>query len=158
VEILLSPHSCQPPQALSDGVTPSPGALFIQAGCETEFNVGNLGASEACSSGPSVALAQGQNHFRGPGYFDTDFAIIKNTKIPGWECAVLGIAFTFYNFFNHPDFGLPDNDISSPFFGQIYYMESSPTTALGAGLGGDASARVIQLKPSFSSKIRVPKQ
>jgi hypothetical protein len=59
---------------------------------------------------------------------------------------VLGIAFTFYNFFNHLNFGLPDNDISSPLFGQIYYMERPPTTVFGAGLGGDASARVIQLK------------
>src|SRR5205823_6916174 len=35
---------CQPPQLLADGTTPNPNARFMQAGCETGFNTGNLPA------------------------------------------------------------------------------------------------------------------
>ena len=143
--IPFAPHPCQPPQVLANG-TPDPNALFVQTGCETGFNAGTLpGPSDPCS-GPAVAFAQGRNHFRGPSYFNTDFAIMKNTKIPGWENGVLGIGFQFFNFFNHPNFGFPDNYSSSPTFGQIFYLQQPPTSILGAGLGGDVAARMIQLK------------
>jgi hypothetical protein len=140
-----APHPCQTPQVLSNG-NPNPNALFVQVGCETGFNTGHLGPSGSCSNGPVVSFAQGRNRFRYPNYFDTDFSIMKNTKIPLWENAVLGIGFQFFNFFNHPNFGGPDNYSSDARFGQIYYMESSPTGILGSGLGGDASPRNIQLK------------
>lgn len=71
---------------------------------------------------------------------------MKNTKILHWENVVLGIGFQFFNFFNHPNFGGPDNFTSDPSFGQIFRMQSTPTGILGAGLGGDASPRNIQLK------------
>ena len=93
-----------------------------------------------------MTFAQGRNRFRGPSYFNTDFGIIKNTKIPRCENAEFGIGFQFFNFFNHPNFGLPDNSISDSGFGQINHMASPPTSILGAGLGGDASPRMIQLK------------
>ncbi len=141
----LAPQSCQPPQVLPDG-TPNPNASFVQAGCETGFDVGNLPGPLGPCSGPTVSLAQGRNHFRGPSYFNTDFAIMKNTKIPGWENASLGIGFQFFNLFNHPNFGFPDNFVSSPTLGQIFYLEQSPTSILGNGLGGDATPRMIQLK------------
>ena len=75
-------------------------------------------------------------------YFNTDFAIMKNTKIPRWENA----GFQFFNFFNHPNFGLPEVDMSGPEFGAIGYLDQPPTSVLGAGLGGDVSPRMIQLK------------
>ena len=144
--IPLSPHPCQPPQVLADGITPNPNARFVQAGCETGFNTGNLPGPSGPCAGPAVSFAQGRNRFRYPNYFNTDFSIMKNTKIPRWENAVLGIGFQFFNFFNHPNFGGPDNFSSDSSFGQIFYMESPPTGILGAGLGGDASPRNIQLK------------
>jgi len=64
-----------------------------------------------------VTFPHGRNRFRGPHYFNTDFAIMKNTKIPRWENAMLGIGFQFFNFFNHPNFGLPEVDMSGPEFG-----------------------------------------
>jgi len=118
-------------------------ALFVRSGCETGFDTGKLGPSGSCSG--SVAFAQGRNHFRGPHYFNTDFTILKNTKIPGWENAVLGIGFQFFNVLNHPNFHLPDNNSSDGTFGQILSMAQPPTSILGA-LGGDTSARMIQLK------------
>jgi hypothetical protein len=59
---------------------------------------------------------------------------------------VLGIGFQFFNFFNHPNFGPPDNYSSDSGFGEISTMEMPPTGILGSGLGGDVSPRMIQLK------------
>lgn len=143
--IPLALHPCQPPQFLANG-NPNPNALFVQTGCETGFNTGNLPGPSGPCSGPAVAFAQGRNRFRGPGYFNTDLAIMKNTKIPGWENGVLGIGLQFFNLFNHPNFGFPDNWSSDSTFGQIFYLEQPPTSVLGSGLGGDASPRMIQLK------------
>ena len=146
----LSPHPCLPPQffVLADGsTTPNPNALFIQSTCETGFNTGNLPGPSGPCKGPAVSFAQGRNRFRGPSYFDTDFTIMKKTKIHGWEDATLGVGLQFFNFFNHPNFGFPDNAVSDSTFGQIGYLEQPPTSVLGTGFsGGNASARMIQLK------------
>ena len=144
--IPLAPHPCLPPQLLADGITPNPNALFLQTGCETGFNAGNLPGPSGPCAGPAVSFAQGRNRFRYPNYFNTDFSIMKNTKIPHWENAEMGIGFQFFNFFNHPNFGGPDNYSSDSTLGQIFYMEMPPTGILGSGLGGDASPRNIQLK------------
>ncbi len=139
-------NPCLPPQVSAvDGLTPNPHALFLQAGCETEFNAGHLGQAGVCD-GPLVAFAQGRNRFRGPGYFNTDFTITKTTKIPHWENGVLRLGFQFFNVFNHPNFGFPDNYSSDAAFGQIFYPEQPPTSIVGAGLGGDAAPRLVQLK------------
>ena len=139
-----APIPCQPPQVLADG-TPNPSARFLQAGCETGFNTGNLPGPSSPCSGPQVIFAQGRNHFRGPSYFNTDFAIMKDTKIPRWENAVLGIGLQFSNFFNHPNFGFPDNALGNQTFGQILSLEQPPTSILGA-LGNDVAPRMMQLK------------
>jgi hypothetical protein len=143
--IPASPVPCQPAQVLFDG-SPSPGALFVQTGCETGFNTGNLPGQQGPCSGPLVTFAQGRNRFRGPGYFNTDFAVMKNTKIPRWERGVLGIGLQFFNFFNHANFGFPDNWSSDGAFGQILYQEQSPTSILGSGLNSNVSARMIQFR------------
>jgi Carboxypeptidase regulatory-like domain len=141
----LDPQPCLPPQTLSNG-KPNPGALFVQSTCETGFNTGNLPEPYGICSGASVALAQGRDRFRGPGYINTDLTIMKNTNLPHWESAQLGLGFEFYNLFNHPNFGLPNDDMSNPSFGQISYTTQPATSLLGAGRGGDASARMIRLK------------
>jgi hypothetical protein len=136
---------CLPAQVLGDG-SPNPGALFVQAGCETGFNTGNLPSPKGPCSGPSVTFAQGRNRFRSPSYFNTDFAIMKNTKIPHWENGVLSIGFQFFNFFNHANFGYPDNGSSDGTYGQILYQEQPPTSVLGSGLNANVSPRMIQVK------------
>ena len=139
------PHPCSPPQVLANG-DPNPGALFVQTGCETSFNVGNVPGSQGPCSGPAVSFAQGRNRFRYPSYFNTDFTIMKNTSLAGRDKVVLGLGFQFFNFFNHPNFGPPDNYSSDSSFGEIGTMEMPPTSILGSGLGGDVSPRMIQLK------------
>jgi hypothetical protein len=138
--IPLAPRPCQPPQLLPNG-NPNPNALFVQSGCETGFNAGHLGASGVCN-GPLVSFVQRRNQFRGPSYFNTDFAIMKNTRVPGWENAMLGIGFQFFNVFNHPSFSPWDNFMSNSTFGQIGFLEGPPTGILGTG----STARMIQLK------------
>ena len=140
-----APKPCQPPQVLADG-SPNPKAHFVQAGCETGFNSGTLPTSSGPCGGALVNFAQGRNRFRGPSYFNADFALMKNTKLAAWKEATLGIGLQLFNAFNHPNFGFPDNQIISPGFGQIFYMEQPPTSILGSGLGGDVSPRMIQLK------------
>lgn len=137
------PHPCWPPQVLANG---APNPDFVQTGCETSFNAGNVPGSQGPCSGAAVSFAQGRNRFRYPNYFDTDFTIMKNTSLVGRDKVVLGIGFQFFNFFNHPNFGPPDNYSSDSGFGEISTMEMPPTSILGSGLGGDVSPRMIQLK------------
>ena len=44
-----------------------------------------------------------RNKFRGPGYWNTDFTVQKQTQIPHWEKGQFGLAFQFFNLFNHPN-------------------------------------------------------
>ena len=146
--IPLAPHPCQPVEFFiqPDGTTtPNPNARFVQAGCETGFNIGRLGPTGVCD-GPVVSFAQGRNRFRAPGYFSTDFTIMKKTPLPHWEGATFGIGFQFFNFFNHPNFGFPDTGLPSPGLGMIGSLQQPPTSMLGGPLGGDVAPRMIQLK------------
>jgi hypothetical protein len=144
--VTLNVHPCQPPQVLEDGFTPNPQARFLQSGCATAFNAGRLPGSAGPCDGPAVSFSQGRNRFRGPGYFSTDMTVMKNTVLPGWEKATLGIGLQLFNLFNHPNFGFPDAGLSSSTFGQIEGLEQPPTSILGSGFGGDASPRMIQVK------------
>ena len=92
----------------------------------------------------------GRNSLRGPDFVDTDFSILKKTKIPGWERGEFGFGFQFYNLFNHANFDLPVSNVASPSFGKLVHSAFSPTTLFGAGLGADASPRLIQLKAQFT--------
>lgn len=142
----VATQPCQPPQLLSDGVTPNSNARFIQANCMTGFNSGHVPAASGPCDGSVVSFAQGRNRFRGPAYFNTDLSILKSTKFPGWENGTLRIGFQFFNVFNHPNFGFPDPGLSSPTFGEIFSLEQPPTSILGSGQGANASPRMIQLK------------
>jgi len=131
----------------------------------TNHSCGNTRASVAflASPVPCQSLADFQasdsetgftpglrNQFRGPDYFNTDFTILKNTKIPHWERGQLGIGFQFFNVFNHPNFSFPDGNIASGLFGKTLSMVSPPTSILGSFLGGDASPRLIQVKAQLT--------
>lgn len=148
-----NPHPCLPPQSFvqKGSTVPNRNALFVQTGCEIGFNTGHLpgqpdssGNIDPCG-GPLVSLAQGRNRFRGPGYFNTDLAVMKKTKIPGWENSSLALGLQFFNVLNHPNFGSPDNGVSSPTFGLIGGEEQAPNGLLGTGYQFGAP-RMIQLK------------
>ena len=86
---------------------------------------------------------QNRNMFRGPHLFDTDMALFKSFRIA--ERATFAVGAQAFNVFNHPNFGLPDNTLGDPTFGQITGMASTPTSPYGNFLGFDSSPRVVQI-------------
>lgn len=94
---------------------------------------------------------QRRNQLYGPNYTDTDLDVSKGLKMPHWEHAELKVGAQLYNVFNHPNFQIPLNDVNDgPSDGLIYTTANTPTSILGAFLGGDASPRLIQLKGTFT--------
>ncbi len=94
--------------------------------------------------------AQMRNQFRGPGWFDTDFNLMKGFRIPGTEAGQLQIGADAFNVLNHTNFLNPTFDVDNPNFGTIFAPAASvPTSVFGSFLGGDASPRIMQLKASI---------
>jgi hypothetical protein len=110
-------------------------------------------SSGATTNAPIFGFGnQARNQFFGPGYFDTDFTVMKYTSIPHWESGKLGLGVQFFNILNHPNFDQPVRDISngSGQFGQILRMVNTPTSIIGSFLGGDAAPRLIQLSAKLN--------
>lgn len=89
---------------------------------------------------------QRRNQLYGPNYTDFDMDLAKGFTIPRWESAKFKIGAQFFNIFNHANFQLPDFDVNDSTLGVISSTASTPTSILGAFLGGDASPRLIQAK------------
>ena len=121
-------------------------------GCTSDAANPNTPCLSAANFAPAITGfgSQRRNQFTGPVYFDTDFAISKNFKIPHWERGQLGVGAQFFNIFNHPNFDQPVADIASPQFGTIVAPVSSPTSIFGSFLGADASPRLIQLHATLT--------
>jgi hypothetical protein len=99
---------------------------------------------------PTGFGGQRRNQFTGPGYFNTDFTVVKGFKVPRLESGMFQIGVEAYNVLNHPNFLNPDTNFSDgPGFGVITATASAPTSVFGSGLGGNASARILQLKGTF---------
>jgi Carboxypeptidase regulatory-like domain len=104
-----------------------------------------------------TALGQGRrNSVYASSYTDTDLAVSKSFAIPHWESAHLKVGIQAFNLFNHPNFAQPNANIqagpttgSLP-FGTISSTVNTPTSILGAFLGGDASPRLLQLNAKFN--------
>jgi hypothetical protein len=61
----------------------------------------------------------------GPGFVNTDFSVIKQFALPR-EGMGLNFRAEFFNLFNHPQFGSPIGDISSPGFGSVNSTVNNP--------------------------------
>jgi carboxypeptidase family protein len=128
----------------SDVVGPTTGSCGASA-------VSNPCLSAANFPDPTTTFGnQKRNQYRGPGYFNTDFAIEKGFGIPKWEHAQFSLGARFFNIFNHPNFYFPIMNRDNTQFGTIISTVSSPTSIYGSGLGADASPRVIQLQAKFT--------
>ena len=93
----------------------------------------------------------GRNSVYGPGYWNLDFSVTKETKIN--EHMNLQLRAEFFNIFNHPNFALPNGSISFPEPGgapiPAGLISQTPDVAQGnPGLGG-GGPRVIQLAAKF---------
>jgi len=79
----------------------------------------------AGGSGPNQGLfgTLGRNTFRGPAYYDYDFALIKDTPLgqraSGTERVDLQFRGEFFNLFNIVNMGLPSNILNGSGFGEI---------------------------------------
>ncbi len=96
---------------------------------------------------------QHRNQVYGPAYTDTDINILKgfHVALPHSDTGRLELGAQFFNALNHPNFASPGNDIANPTtLGVITSTVNTPTSILGSGLGGDSSARLIQLKGTFT--------
>jgi hypothetical protein len=60
---------------------------------------------------------EGRNVNIGPSYMDWDFGVLRNIKVT--ESTSFQFRAEMFNFLNHPNFRLPDSDISSPTFNQV---------------------------------------
>jgi hypothetical protein len=74
----------------------------------------------------------GRNVLDGPGYHNVNFSVVKNTLIK--ESLNLQFRAEFFNLFNHPNFGLPDNFVGSPSFGSILSADSPRRIQFGVKL------------------------
>lgn len=74
----------------------------------------------------------GRNIIDGPGYQNVNFSVVKNTAIK--EAATIQFRAEFFNLFNHPNFGLPDNFVGSPSFGRLYSADSPRRVQFGLKL------------------------
>jgi hypothetical protein len=133
----------------ADYNAPSYNAAYTS--CFGANGAGNPAISKCLNQGLFSSSTTGfgnttRNTFFGPNFFDTDFTIMKKTKIPGWERGELGIGFQMFNVFNHPNFDQPDASLGTSNFGQIIQTVGTPTSILGSFLGGANSPRLIQLK------------
>lgn len=64
----------------------------------------------------------GRNTFRGPAFYNFDFALIKDTRFGSrgsGELATVQLRAEFFNLFNLTNFGLPSNIVKGPGFGEI---------------------------------------
>jgi hypothetical protein len=76
----------------------------------------------------------GRNVIIGPGFNNTDFAVIKNTNLgESWK---LQFRAEFFDLFNHANFGRPGNVVGTPSFGRI--------TSTRFPTGESGSSRQIQ--------------
>jgi hypothetical protein len=61
----------------------------------------------------------------GPDFVNTDFSVIKQFALPRREMG-LNFRAEFFNLFNHPQFGMPVNDINASGFGAVNSTVNNP--------------------------------
>ena len=61
----------------------------------------------------------------GPDFVNTDFSVVKNFALPYKEWG-LNFRAEFFNLFNHPQFGMPVNDVSAIGFGAVNSTVNNP--------------------------------
>jgi Carboxypeptidase regulatory-like domain/TonB-dependent Receptor Plug Domain len=105
------------------GGTPNPGGSPLDAcGAAPNPITGDPGAPFV---GGGVGFGNsGVGAIMGPGQFNWDFSIIKNTKVT--EGTSVQFRAEFYNLWNHPQFNPPVDDASTAFFGKIFSSSVPP--------------------------------
>jgi len=93
---------------------------------------------------------QRRNQIYGPHYFNADFTLMKNFRIPKWEGAEFQVGAQAFNVLNHPNFDQPVGNIANSQFGFINRTVATPTSIFGSFLGANASPRALQIRAQLS--------
>jgi len=128
--------------ASTPGTSNHCGASAARTACLSATSFPNAGVAN------SIFAPEDRNQFTGPGYFDTDMTLSKSVSLHEGVAVKFGVS--AYNLFNHPNFATPVGNVLSSQFGQSLQAVSPPTSIYGAGLGGDASVRIVQLTGKFT--------
>jgi outer membrane receptor protein involved in Fe transport len=101
----------------------------------------NMAALDAAGVIPAPGQfgSLGRNTFEGPRFRNFDLSFTKRTRLT--EQSSMEFRAEFFNVFNHPAFALPDNNLSSPTFGQF---SRTPDVANGVPRLNSGAPRVIQ--------------
>lgn len=86
---------------------------WINSSCFVAPPIGELG------NAPRVPVV-------GPDFVNTDFSVIKQFALPWREGMGLNFRAEFFNLFNHPQFGMPVNDVSAAGFGSVNSTVNNP--------------------------------
>ncbi len=89
----------------------------------------------------------GRNAFRGPGFLGGDISVKKNFAVT--ERMTFQIGFSAYNWFNHANYGSPYPNTNAPFFGQVAFMQFTPTSPYGAFAAAATDQRIAQVTGKF---------
>jgi hypothetical protein len=117
---------------------PNVSSYSIPGGRQAYLNglFGNRNAEGLFNSFSTPALGTEGNEkydgFNGPGYEDTDIALLKNTQIH--ESLNLQLRFEFYNIFNHPNLNGVDSNLPDGNFGKSTSQFNPRWIQLGAKL------------------------
>ena len=89
----------------------------------------------------------GRNAFRGPGFLGGDLSVKKNFAVT--ERMTFQLGFSAYNWFNHANYGSPYPNTNAPFFGQVAFMQFTPTSPYGAFAAAATDQRIAQITGKF---------
>ena len=110
----------------------NPGVPLVLDG--SQYPGGKIFNVAAFSSPPAGQQGDlGRNVLRGFGASQADFAVQRQFGIT--EKVILRFRGEFFNIFNHANFGAPNNDYTSPLFGQSTQMLASSLGSGGANGG-----------------------
>jgi hypothetical protein len=84
-----------------------------------------------------------RNSLRGSGFFNTDMSLTKNFKYK--ERVGFAIGATAFNLFNHQNFDLPVNSVTSGLFGNVVSTIGTNTSPYGAFFGVPLNGRILQV-------------
>jgi hypothetical protein len=117
----------------------------VAINCSTSaINKPCMDSSQFAGVGAETGFStQNKNSYRGPGYFNTDFSMLKTFTLT--ERLRFSIGANFFNVLNHPNFANPINDVSSGQLGTITSTVVPPTSPYGAFQGSAVSGREIQV-------------
>ena len=105
---------------------------------QDEWVAGVLNAADFSNPAPMTAADQPRNAFRGPGFRNLDFSLVKNFRLPGVAArnSTVQLRIEMFNAFNWVNFNNlnPSNAVNNANFGRV--------TGQRNGTGG---ARVVQL-------------